>query len=104
MRLVRSFFKKKKSNENFHTRDTLPLIKKKKKLTSKAVHPYDHTSDVSVAGSSISSRNSGGCQRIGPTSGLESVSPVGLPRSSITLERPKSHKAPRPSSVMSTLF
>jgi hypothetical protein len=66
------------------------------KLTSKAVHPYDHTSDVSVAGSSISSRNSGGCHRIGPTSGLESVNPVGLPRSSTTLERPKSHKAPRP--------
>ena len=73
-------------------------------FTSNAVHPNDQTSDASVAGAFSLSRNSGACHLTGPISGLESVKPVGLPRSSTTWERPKSQRTARPSSVMRTLF
>lgn len=54
------------------------------KLTSKAVQPNDHTSDIGVGGSSSPSRNSGACHLSGPTSGLERDRPAGRPRSSMT--------------------
>jgi hypothetical protein len=73
-------------------------------LTSKAVQANDHTSDEGDISASSSSRNSGACHRRGPTSGLDKVYPVDPPNSSITLDKPKSQSAARPSSVIRTLF